>query len=598
MGHHPLLVDRNGVERSIEESASPIRDGTGQASGVVLVFRDVTERRRAELRLKTSEETVRSLLRVSTKLNSSLNVDELLDILVEEALQLAGAENGVSGLRTPEGMTCQRYFMKGKPMLLSYCWPPKHGLPGWVLVNKRPYLTNDAATDGQIVPELRDQFGVREALSIPILDVRGEVLGFFELHNRKGGGGFTPTDQEQLVAVSQAAAIAIQNALAFRKLQQAEAALKEADRRKDEFLATLAHELRNPLAPIRNALQIMRLCDNDPQTVERVRGVMERQLQHMVRLIDDLLDVSRITRNRLELRRERVELSRVVQAAVETARPLIDSREQRLTVTLPTEPISLDADLTRLAQVFANLLNNAAKYTRAKGEIWLTVLRRPSEVVVTVRDNGIGFTQEQRARLFQMFTQASASPDQAQSGLGIGLALARGLVEMHGGTIEASSNGPGLGSEFTVRLPAPSRVDAQGAEGAPIEKAQPHERRRILVVDDNRDAAESLAMMLQLLRHEVRVAHDGVEAIEATAAFRPEVVLLDIGMPRMNGYEAARHIRKQPGGDQVVLIALTGWGQAADKQLAMEAGFDLHLTKPVDPSLLVKRMSEVQRLRR
>jgi CheY-like chemotaxis protein len=292
-----------------------------------------------------------------------------------------------------------------------------------------------------------------------------------------------------------------------------------------------------------------------------------------------------------------VELSRVVQAAVETARPLIDARGQQLTVTLPAEPIVLDADLTRLAQVFANLLNNAAKYTRPKGEIWLTALRRPSEVVVTVRDNGIGFSPEQRARLFQMFTQASASPDQAQSGLGIGLALARGLIELHGGSIDAQSAGPGLGSEFSVRLPLPSRAEAPGGEPEGDYKAQQGESRRILVVDDNRDAAESLAMMLQLLGHEVRSAHDGVEAVEAHAEFRPDVVLLDIGMPRMNGYEAARHIRKQPRGDQVVLIALTGWGQEADKKQAMEAGFDLHLTKPVDPTLLVKRLAEGQRLR-
>jgi len=373
--------------------------------------------------------------------------------------------------------------------------------------------------------------------------------------------------------------------LLLESSEKLNAALKEADRRKDAFLATLAHELRNPLAPIRNALQIMRLAQNDREKVEQARRVMERQLQQMVRLIDDLLDVSRITCNKLELRRERVELSQVVQSAVETSRPLIDAMGHKFDVVLPTEPIYLHADFTRLAQVFANLLNNAAKYTPPGGQIRMLAQRQESALLVAVRDTGIGIAPEQREHLFQMFAQLSPSLEQSQSGLGIGLALSRGLIEMHGGRIEAKSEGTGKGSEFIVQLALP-------AESRPAEPPAPKQGPaaaarcfRILVVDDNRDAADSLAWMLQMMGHTVRKAYDGLEAVES-ATLPTDVVLLDIGMPRLNGYDAARRIRRQPGGDRMTLVALTGWGQEEDKRRAVEAGFDYHLTKPVEPAAL------------
>jgi PAS domain S-box-containing protein len=383
--------------------------------------------------------------------------------------------------------------------------------------------------------------------------------------------------------------------LDITELKKAEQALLEADRRKDEFLATLAHELRNPLAPLRTGLQVMRLARGDRATVEQVQGMMERQLAQMVRLIDDLLDVSRITRGKLEIRKERVELAAVVSSAVETGRPLTEEMGQELTVTLPKQPILLEADLTRLAQVFANLLTNAAKYTDRGGRIWLTAERQGGEVVVTVKDTGIGISPEHLPRLFQMFSQVERSLERSQGGLGIGLTLVKRLVEMHGGKVEVRSEGPGKGAEFVVRLPVAAGASGGQAENGEGGPAAPKSSLRILVVDDNRDGADSLATMLRLMGHDTRTAYDGQEGVEAAGTFHPEVVLLDIGLPRLDGYQACRRIREQAGGRQVVLVAITGWGQGEDKRRAAEAGFNHHLTKPVDPADLEKLLSGLKR---
>jgi PAS domain S-box-containing protein len=378
--------------------------------------------------------------------------------------------------------------------------------------------------------------------------------------------------------------------------KQYEQSLKEADRRKDEFLATLAHELRNPLAPIRNGLQVMKVAAGDAEAVEPARAMMERQLGQLVHLIDDLLDVSRITRGKLALRWERIDLASVVQNAIEGSRPLIEASAHRLAVTLPPVPVWLDADPTRLAQVFANLLTNAAKYTERGGHIWLTAGRHGGEVIVSVKDTGIGIAADHLPRVFEMFSQAETALERSQGGLGIGLSLVRGLVEMHGGTVEARSEGLRRGSEFVVRLPV--RNEAHGQETRePVggEKGTSRPRRRILVADDNRDAADSLALLLRLAGHEVHAVHDGQEALEAVGWFRPDVALLDIGMPKLNGYEVARRIRGHAAGQQMVLVAITGWGQEEDKRRAAEAGFDHHLTKPVDPAALERLLSGLRK---
>jgi signal transduction histidine kinase len=366
--------------------------------------------------------------------------------------------------------------------------------------------------------------------------------------------------------------------------KRAECLLEEADRRKNQFLATLAHELRNPLAPIRNGLLILRR-ENDEAMVEQIHSMMERQLEHMVRLVDDLLDLSRITTAKVELRKERIELAGAVQDAVDSSRPLIEAAGHTLTVSLPQKPVIVSGDRTRLAQVFANLLNNSAKYTERGGHIGITVERQGSDAVIRVKDNGVGIPAHMLPKVFDMFTQVDRSLDRAQGGLGIGLSLVRGLVEKHGGSVRAMSGGNGKGSEFLVRLPLAASTDAARREDH--ERRLPRSSRyRILVVDDNRDAAISLGLILQIAGHETRTAYDGIEAVQAAEAFLPDVVLLDIGLPGRNGYEACRSIRAEAWGGRMVIIALTGWDQEDDKRQSMEAGFNFHMVKPVDPSAL------------
>jgi signal transduction histidine kinase/CheY-like chemotaxis protein len=357
--------------------------------------------------------------------------------------------------------------------------------------------------------------------------------------------------------------------------------LREADRKKDDFIALLAHELRNPLAPLRNGLHVMRLASHDAAAVARARTIMERQLSHMVRLIDDLLDVSRISLNKLQLRRARVTLAEIVSNAVETARPVIDRAEHHLEVVLPPEPVLLDADLTRLAQVLGNLLTNAGKFTPKRGHVTLTAEVQGDTVVVTVGDDGIGLRPESLSTIFDMFSQVDHSVERSTGGLGIGLALVRGLTEMHGGSVRADSAGLGRGSRFSVRLPILTASQEERAQILTLAVGE-SPRRRILVADDNHDAVESLATMLRLSGNEVHTASNGIEAVALAEQLVPDVVLMDIGMPHLNGREATRRIRDQAWGKSMVVIALTGWGQEADRQLSREAGCDDHLVKPVD----------------
>jgi PAS domain S-box-containing protein len=365
------------------------------------------------------------------------------------------------------------------------------------------------------------------------------------------------------------------------ELRRLNAELAEADRRKDEFLATLAHELRNPLAPITNALEVLRLKNPVDPDLRWTRDVIDRQVRQMTRLVDDLLDVARITRGRIELRTERVDAAAIVQGAVEAARPFIDACGHTLEVQLPPDPLWLEADPTRLTQVLLNLLNNAAKYTPRGGQIRISAEREHTAAVLRVHDSGIGLAPEHLGSVFDMFSQVAPALERSQGGLGIGLALARGLVELHGGHIEAHSAGSGQGSEFVVRMPLAAAMPARES-GEQARPGGPAPALRVLVVDDNRDAAESLAMILELTGHEVALAHDGPAALEAAERFTPDLVLLDIGMPGMNGYEVARRLRAGPQSQCMVLAALTGWGQREDKQRAIDAGFDHHLTKPVD----------------
>lgn len=366
----------------------------------------------------------------------------------------------------------------------------------------------------------------------------------------------------------------------------AENALRLADRRKDEFLATLAHELRNPLAPVLNSLKILRLADGDQEQVENAQTIMERQLNHMVRLVDDLLDVSRITTGKLAVTRSLVDIRSVMEDALESCKSLIDARSHNLNVEMPSEAVYVDADPVRLAQVFSNLLNNAAKYTDPGGSITFAAEIENDKIVVSVSDNGIGIETGMLKEIFEMFTQVDNSLERVHAGLGVGLALSKRLVELHDGELRAVSKGPGKGSIFSVHLNIAQSAIASG--GADEKKASvKDERRRVLLVDDNVDFIATMENLLKLVGHNVRIAHDGTAALKTAAEFAPEFVFMDIGMPGLNGYDVARLLRQQPGMDEVVLVAVTGWGGEKDRQMSRNAGFNYHLIKPVELSQIL-----------
>ncbi|HEX4614140.1 MAG TPA: PAS domain S-box protein [Urbifossiella sp.] len=453
-------------------------------------------------------------------------------------------------------------------------------------------------TDDMLVKGARDErhlvlirsLGLKSYICVP-LTVSGNPLGVLTFATAESSRRYSESDLELAMDLANRAAVAVENTQLYQ-------ALRDADRRKDEFLATLAHELRNPLAPIRNALQILKMPRVDAAMVGRSRDMMERQVEHLVRLVDDLLDVSRVMRGKIELRRERVELATVIARAVETAQPLVDAQGHQLTVRLPTESLPIDADPVRLAQVVGNLLTNAAKYTEPHGRIWLTAEREGGGAVLRVRDTGIGIAPHMLPRIFELFVQVDHASTKAQGGLGIGLTLVKNLVEMHNGTVEARSEGLGRGSEFVVRLPLVAQ--AVDPDHGPEARAQAdplpsRSGNRLLVVDDNQDAADSLAMLLRLQGHEVRVAYSGMAALEMTKTYTPDVVFMDIGMPGMDGYEAARRIREQPGLGKVVLAALTGWGQKEDRRRTAEAGFNHHLVKPPEPKAVDSVLAELKR---
>lgn len=412
-------------------------------------------------------------------------------------------------------------------------------------------------------------------VGLPRFDDRGQFLGFIgtvtDIHERK-------TAEETL-----------------RNLADD---LAESNRRKTEFLATLGHELRNPLAPIRTGLELMKMAADDPAVVEQTRSMMERQTQQMVRLIDDLLDVSRISRGKLELRRETIVLQEIVAIAVEASKPFIDESMQSLEVEQPETPIKLFADPNRMSQVVSNLLNNAAKYTPKGGRITLTMEAIDDEAMVIVRDTGIGIASQDLDRIFDMFAQLKPTLDKVDSGLGIGLTLVKFLVEMHGGTIEAASEGLNRGSEFTLRLPIESVVTTapHAEQWNEMESSLP-KRCRVLVADDNVDAAETLGMLVRMMGSDVQIAADGRQAIAMAEQFRPNVILMDIGMPHIDGYEATRQIRRQTWGSEAVIVALTGWGQEEDRRRSQEAGFDGHLTKPAEPAELQQILANPTRMR-
>ncbi|HLX30522.1 MAG TPA: PAS domain S-box protein [Casimicrobiaceae bacterium] len=548
LANHTSLIARNGAEIPIEDSAAPIRDRLGNVVGTVMVFRDVTHRRRAERELRRSEQLLSEFF-----------------------------ENAAVGLHWvgPDGIVLR--VNQTELDLLGY--------------TREEYVGRHIAEFHADVPVIND---ILERLSC------GECLEAYEARLRcKDGslkhvlissnvlwenGKFVHTRcfTRDITAQKQAEN-ALRDEIAVR--ERAEAALREADRRKDEFLATLAHELRNPLAPIRQAALIGRAPNATDAQKRWSNDVITRQVHHMSVLLDDLLDISRVTRGTLELRTEMTELSAVVEAAVETARPVIEAKKHRLTIDLPQESVLFAADPLRLAQVLSNLLTNAAKYTDSGGHISLRCAHTSDEITIAVRDTGVGMTQGAIANLFVMFSQVQNTRDRSEGGLGIGLALAKGLVDLHDGSIEAASGGLGEGSQFTVRLPR-RIIGSTRLAGGKKRPDIPAVGRRVLIADDNRDAAESLALLLRLEGHDVTVTHTGRDALLTFESMLPEVAIFDIGMPGLNGYEVARRVRQHSLGRAVTLIAVTGWGQEADKARALAVGFNHHLTKPIEPEEL------------
>ena len=531
---------KDGSLMPATSSVNALRGADGEFQGLVAIVLDTTETREAAEKLRASEERYRTLFE---SMDQGFAILEMLfDTEGRPAdyrfLEMNAMFERHTGLVDATGKTARELVPDLDPF-----WFDTYGKVA--LTGEAVRFENEAAAIGRWFDVYATRIGGADSRKVALL--------FTDITARRHS-------EEQL-----------------RRLA---ADLSDADRRKTEFLATLAHELRNPLAPIRSGLGVMRLAGDNPAALLKVREMMERQVGHMVHLIDDLLDIARISGGKLELKRERADLKRVLVSAVETSQPLIEAARHRLQVTLPEAPLTIDADITRIAQVVANLLNNAAKYTPAGGRIALSVRQDGAMAVITVLDSGVGIPADSLKSVFDMFKQVERHMERAQGGLGIGLSLVRRLVEMHGGTVSAASAGAGQGSSFEVRLPL-----ASGAAAAPAPRRQDAGTGqlaglRILVVDDNVDAALTLSMILEAGGHVTRVAHDGIAALGAAKEFLPQVAFLDIGMPGLNGYETASAMRRTPGLEGVTLVALTGWGTDSDRLRSSDAGFDHHLTKP------------------
>ncbi|MCW5660646.1 MAG: PAS domain S-box protein [Burkholderiaceae bacterium] len=575
---------------------SPVRNAAGHLIGSAMIARDISERVRSDAALRRRLRQLDALSHAGQALILGKHDPSLLQQeLFERVADAVGSEVQLNYALTGDhqALVLQSAQGLGSELLESMRSAPlDHSLCGIVVEQRRPVVLNHLHASE--LPQARSlqQAGVLCFAGFPLI-ARGHVYGVaaFASTSREH---FREGDLQVMQTVCDQASAMHERTQLLDELHAREQSLKRADRAKDEFIATLAHELRNPLAPIRNAVGIMRHEDQHvTQQLAWCRDVIDRQVVQMTRLLEDLLDVSRVTRNKIELRRDRIDLLSAVEQALEATRPLIEAQGQRLQLDVPPGPMFLYGDLTRLTQVFGNLMNNAAKYTDPGGLIKLTVTPQERSVRVSVRDSGIGIEAQQLPRVFDMFSQLEPALERARGGLGIGLALTRGLVEQHGGTIEAFSAGAGQGSEFVVRLPLTPQLRArEDAMPNSTTITDTHPKRRVLVVDDNVDAAQTLAAILEMLGHDVRVAYSGAEGLRIATEWKPDVGVLDIGIPDLNGYELARGIRERCREHQPLLIACTGWGQQDDVEHAQEAGFDHHLVKPVDPDAVLRLLQE------
>ena len=544
-------VRSDGQRVQVSLTISPIRDASGVVIGASKIARDVTERKRIE----AEREKFVTLIENSTDFIGMCDLDGVPFFVNRAGLKMVGLDDIEQARRMP---VASFFFSEDQDRMMHEFFPSvlRNG-HGEVEVRFRHFKTG------------APRWMAYKVLTLPGAD--GRPVAFATVSQ-------DVTERRRLED----------------DLRRVVAELSDADRRKNEFLAMLAHELRNPLAPISNAVRALSLGRRDETAVDSASEMLERQVGQIIRLVDDLLDVSRISRGKIALRPERVELTRIIDQAVEASRAQYRSMDQELTVSLPSEPVYLNADPTRLAQVVGNLLNNAHKFTDVGGRISVAVEREGAQVVIRVKDTGVGIAAEHLAGIFEMFTQVESSLERSRSGLGIGLTLVKTLVEMHGGTVEAHSDGPGRGSEFVVRLPVLRDVPESLSPAAPEHlDASPVVRRRVLIVDDNRDAAEWLATLLSLSGHETHIALDGDQAVKAAERLLPDAILLDIGLPRIDGYEVCRRIREQPWGRGLMIVALTGWGQEEDRQKSKEAGFNTHLVKPVDDEVIMNLLASL-----
>jgi len=582
------VVWPDGTVHWLELRGRARMDSSGRPIVVTVFLSEIHERKQLELDLEF-------LARASARLAASnddpgstmrcladLAVPDLADWCAVGLLQSDGSLKWEAAAhRDPEKLEFARRLYEQ--------FPPDRNAPVglWAAVREGKgilveHFTDEMLANGAVDRTFARELSVRSLIAAPLI-VRGRTLGVLALAMSESGRRFGRHELALAEDLGRRAAAVLAAGQLVERLRQ-------EDRNKDVFLATLAHELRNPLAPIRNCLDILRRSDGDPQRLDYVEGVIDRQVGQLSRLVDDLLDISRIGRGKLELRKETTNLMHVLGMAVEMSRPHIEAAHHKLTLSFPDEPAELVGDPARLAQVFSNLLNNAARYTRHGGRIDVVAEAHADELVVRVRDNGIGIAPEALPRIFGLFEQGPREGREHQGGLGIGLALVEGLVRLHGGRIEAFSAGKGQGSEFTVHLPRSVRrhAEVKPPVARAVKKSMDQASRRVLIVEDSEDASESMAELLRMSGHEVRIAADGAAAVDLVRQFRPDVVFLDIGLPDLDGYEVARRIRQLSGVRQPALIALTGWGQQQDQQSAQMAGIDRHWTKPINPTQMLE----------
>lgn len=582
------LKGADGAFRHFLTLVNPFREPSGEILFWFGTNTDITEQKQAEERLAglaAAEKNRAGLLSqvagASHSINAVLSVDSITRVISEEARRILGTHVAVTSLTRRDeydqdicAISLSQKYADFRDRKLR-----PDGLSAHVCRTNLPLRLTEAEVENH--PEWNGSNGGEAApvptrgwLGVPLIGHGGRNLGVVQLSDKRDGD-FTPEDEAVLAQLAATASVGLENARLYDSL-------REQDKRKDEFLATLAHELRNPLAPVRTGLEILKLAAGSEQA-RVARDMMERQLGQMVRLVDDLMDVSRVSRGQMELKPERTTVRTVFDMAIETSLPLIEAARHELSVSLPEQPLYLRADVTRLAQMLSNLINNAAKYTPDGGRIQLSAHTEGPEIVLRVTDSGVGIPGEMLTKIFDLFTQVGRSLDRSQGGLGIGLSLVRRLAEMHGGSVTAESAGPGQGSTFTVHLPLAADAPDEPEISSPAADSAT-ESRRILVVDDHVDGAETLAMLLRLFGHEAQTVHNGPDALVAVSEFQPDLVFLDIGLPGMNGYEVARTLRRIYETEGPMLVALTGWGSEDDRQRAREAGFDAHLAKPVSPA--------------